>query len=494
MENLIVVDVGTSSIRGIIYNREGSPLFSSQSVYTPDYISDTVVEQPPSSFLHALIEILRRCAVFFKQHKEEPVGISITAQRSSFIPINKNGEPVRNTIMWQDRRSASICARLKNSEDFIYKKTGLRLSPVPLAPKITWYIENEPNLDNVTYKYMTIVDYLNFKMTGEYKTDYTYGSRTLLMNIHTLDWDKELLKLFGISKEKMCELIPQNSIIGRLTKDFASLVGLKEGLPVISAGGDQQCSTLGTGCIHHADTQITIGTGSYITVTSNTVILDSKAKTICSVSSVPGKYVLEASVLTGAGTYNWYHRTFYPENSDYETMNSDAASSLPGSNHLILLPHFQGKGSPDWNPNAKGVFYGVHTGCTRGDFARAILEGIAAELKDNLTILEQYTDKIASVHISGGLTKCELFNEIQADMYNLPLLRSSNAESTALGACISGLAALRLYSSMEEALLQVQKNDTIKIYFPNTNNKKLYEEFLENRTLLYHSLYPEDSQ
>lgn len=488
MDYILTIDIGTSSMRGIIYDIAGNSYCSKQFPYSPIYWDHQYVELSPAILTSALFLIMNHCSKYAYAHSIHLCGIAITSQRSSFIPVNHRGEPLQNIIMWQDQRTSQLCSHLANEKEKIYKKTGLTLSTVPLAPKIMWFVEHCIDTDHKTYKYLTIVDYLIFVMTGKYVTDYTYGSRTLLMDLESKTWNQDLLDIFHIKEEKLCRLIPQSSIIGSTTNDFNTLAGLVDSLPVITAGGDQQCSTLGAFCLKHGDTLATIGTGSYLTTISDDIKLTDSNLT-CGVSAIPGKYHLEACVLAGSTTYNWYRTTFYPDSIGYDNINHDARLSPAGSQGIITLPHWCGKGSPDWNSSATGLFYGIHPGTQRGDFARSILEGIAFELNDSLIDLQTKISTSHCIKLTGGLTNIDFFNQLQANIYGCPTSTFKTKESTSLGALISGVCALNIYENFNFAVSAIKKNYVETNYFPNKKHRFLYEQIKKKRRFIYQQLF-----
>lgn len=491
---ILVIDVGTSSMRGVLYSQSGYMHKIIQETYSPEYLNDSYVEQDPLIFKKVLINIVKQSVEAANALlNTEIIAISLTSQRSSMIALDSEYNPLRKAIMWQDRRTLPICSNLSPYENYIYERTGLKLSPVFLGSKIAWLKQNEKDIYMKASKIVTIADYLMYTMTNNLKTDYTYGSRTLLMNLHTLKWDVDLLNLFDIDEDKLCDLSEQGSILGYVIDSFSKITGLKTGIPVISAGGDQQCSAVGNGVINEGDTQVTTGTGSFIITSSDKAHIDKVNKVICSVSAIPNKYILESSILTSGTIYNWFNKNFYCNDEtvkyNYDKINLDAENSKPGSNGVILLPHFQGSGSPYWNPNATGLFHGVSLGTKRGDFPRSILEGIAAEISENLDRLRSYVGAMSVINISGGLTKNSLFNQIQADMYGEAVILPADSETTALGAWASGTMALEVYKSIPEALDYASKNKENTVYKPISSNIEIYKDLKVRRKAVYNALY-----
>ena len=198
--NVCVIDVGTSSMRGILYNEKAEILFVHQIQYEVQYLSETEAEQDPADWKRALLEIGRKTAEFAAEKGIGVDALSLTSQRSSVIPVDREGTPLRPAIMWLDKRNASICEELKDREAWIVSKTGARVNAIFSGSKMTWIRRREPEIYDKAYKLITIADYLAWLMTGEYKTDHTYGSRSGLMNIRTRQWDEELLELYEIDR------------------------------------------------------------------------------------------------------------------------------------------------------------------------------------------------------------------------------------------------------------------------------------------------------
>ncbi|WP_102345974.1 FGGY-family carbohydrate kinase [Bacillus sp. Marseille-P3661] len=493
MKLILVIDVGTSSMRGILYNFDGEIKNIKQVLYKPTFLKNNYVEQDPSSWEEALIKITSESVDWGKKYGATIEALSITAQRSSIIPVNKVGEPLQNAIMWQDKRTFNICEELEKYANLIYSCTGSKVNTVFGAPKMKWIKQNQPDLYNHTYKMLTIADYLIFIMTGNFVTDYTYGSRSLIMNVLTLKWDNEMLELFDVDKDKLCDLVPQGTVVGITTSEFQCRTGLTNGTPVISAGGDQQCAALGAGIIENGSMNITTGTGSFIQTASDNLNLDIQHRTTCNVSAIPGKYIIESSVLTTSSICNWFSKNFYDcEEKDetllYVRMIEEAQSSPVGSNNVIALPYFQGRGSPDWNTLATGMFFNVSLQTTRGDFARSILEGIAMEISENIDVITETVGEIDSISVSGGLTKSHLFNQIQADVYNKKIMLPGNKETTSLGAWISAAVTLGIYGTYNAAYNKAEIESDKIIYSPVSDNTKIYNGLILHKKKMYNVL------
>lgn len=262
--NILVIDVGTSSMRGILFTHEGKFLAEKQILYNVSYLERSWVEQEASDWENALYGIMKKIAKEADENRWMIDAITITSQRSSVIPVDQSMRPLCGAIMWQDKRTNEICVRLTPLNDKIFSLCGSRVNPVFSAGKMTWVREERPEIYNKTYKFLVIPDYLIYLMTGELYTDYTYGSRSLLMNIHNHQWDQELLDIFRVEKEKLCDLTEPGSICGRVTQEFSELTGCPQGIPVITVGGDQQCGAIGQGVVKKGVLSVTAGTGGCV--------------------------------------------------------------------------------------------------------------------------------------------------------------------------------------------------------------------------------------
>lgn len=485
---IFVIDIGTSSMRGILYDQNAHILMKHQIITRSNYLSNGYVEQDAMSWQSGLVQLLKSLSQYCQEHHLLPDAISLTAQRSSVIPVSKNGTPLAPAIMWQDKRTLIYEKTLQNYNDFVFSKAGSRINPVFSACKMLWIREHEPELYQKSHKLITIPDYLIWLMTENFVSDHTYGSRSLLMNLEKRQWDENLLRIFRIEENKLCKLISPGSICGTLTPSLAAFVGLESGIPIISAGGDQQCAALGLGVLKSGQAEITTGTGAFLLAGLNKLPTTLKPDIILSASAIPNRYLLESSVLTCCSAFDWFHRTFYPDvTQDYSIINREISNS--SLTPILALPFFQGRATPDWNSHAQASFHRVTLSASRGDFARAILEGICYEISINLAHIGNYIKPITSISICGGLTKNPIFPQMEADILQQPMRLFSNEESTSLGAWIQAAVTLGLFQDYDTAFQKSRFYDSCTIFTPDISNRSFYQEKLSAFKNLYHKLY-----
>lgn len=488
---IIVIDIGTQSLRAILYSDNAELLFESHRNYGPVY-KDNEVEQDPRTWKNSVIETLKEVSDYCTNHSLSPSTISITSQRASIIPVNQHGKALYNAITWQDRRSYEQCDDVKKrmSMQDIYKKTGLRLDSYFSAPKMLWLKENMQDIYLSAHKIIGVQDYVTHILTNRFVTDHTQAARTLLMDIHTFKWDDNLIKAFKLDKNHLPDLVPPGTSVGTLSDFIIEKTGLDSTIDVVLAGGDQQCAAVGLNVLKPGTIEANIGTGSFIIAYAEKAVFDENMRVLCSASAIPGQWILEAGLLTSGNIYAWYNREFYKESNphDFSLINKEVNSAEIGAKNLILIPHFKGSAAPYWNPLSKGIFFNATLEHTRADFARSILEGIAMEMSENIQLIENLLGYADIIHAAGGLTKFDTFNQIQADMFNKAVSVYDSSEATALGALISALVQKKVFATHQEAFNALSKDSIKRTFHAEANNIAKYMKMIRTKKILYQAL------
>lgn len=486
MSNIITLDVGTSGMKSYVFNEKGSILFTSSSEYSPSFEPPSLVEQNPNDWLEAMTLTLKETGNYINKNNINPEAIAITSQRASVIAVDEKGKVLRDAIMWQDKRTVDICEKMQEKMTMkeIYHKTGLRINPYFSLPRILWIKENEKEIYDKTHKFLGVQDFLVYQLTGEFKTDWSQASRTMLMDIEKFKWDDDIIQTFGLDPKKLCDLVPPGAKVGLLNFEMAKKTGIKEGTPIIISGGDQQNAALALKIIKAKMIQANTGTGSFVMAYSEKPIFDEKIRVICSASAIAGKWIVEAGIFNTGAIYRWFRNQYGYDTSSFDSINSEALESPIGSNGVILIPHFEGSAAPYWNPLAKGLFFNISLGSTRGDMARSIIEGIALEISENVLLIENLVGQMETVSVAGGMTKFDLFNEIQANAFGKDVIKYQNSEATALGASISAFVTLEVYDSFEEAFEQMV-DDFPKVISYIPEEALIYQEIRKRKNKLY---------
>jgi sugar (pentulose or hexulose) kinase len=491
---ILVLDVGTTNLKAVMYDAEGNMLFMCSANTTPAYLADDRVEMDGRVFRTKVVSMLTEACRYADDQGFAPDAISVTAQRSSVMAVDSQGEPLSPFIMWQDKRTLDICRKLADADTLVYQRTGLKVSPVFSGVKMRWLQQEAPGLMARATKLIGFQDYVLHILCDKFVTDYTFASRTNLFNLSTLAWDEELLALFDIEKRLLCDLVPPGVVCGLVSERIAMLTGLPSGLPVVTAGGDQQCAAVGNGVFDSSKLLCNTGTASYLIGVSDAVLLDPKKRFFCNASAVPGKYILEAGLQTSGALYRWIAEQFYREYQEADRfvhLDADIEQVPPGAHGVIVLPHFEGSGCPYWNVSDTGVIYNLSLGTSRADVARAVLESIALEMNESLLIFRSFLKSKGplSIRAAGGMTGFGCFNQLLADVFSADVTAGTDVQATSRGAWIAAAVALGMFRTYVEAYDRAVDSQSLKLYLPEASKTLLYQTISRKRTKLYQALH-----
>ncbi|MDR1826980.1 MAG: hypothetical protein LBR29_01475 [Methylobacteriaceae bacterium] len=492
MEHVIVVDVGTSSLKAMVYTRQGRLIAAASQKYDSRFGHHYDVEQDPQTWREALLHTLGETAKTIREQKLQVAALIVTSQRASVIPVEKHGAPLYDAVMWQDKRSVPQCEELLRrwSMEEIYHRTGLRANPYFSAPKMMWLRENRKDAYAAAHKLLGVQDFVVFLLTRAFVTDTSQACRTLLMNINTLQWDDELLEAAGIKRSLLPDIVPSGALVGKINSGMASAVGLPTKIPVYLGGGDQQCAALSLGILSEGDAQANTGTGAFMVAHAEKPHFHPQCKTLCSAAAAPGKWIVEAGIFTAGLLHKWFKDNFYSgmdDNDAYARLAEEIAGTPVGANGVLMLPHFEGSAAPYWNPQARGMFFNLTMATTRADMARAVIEGIALEIGHDIELIQSLGVPVRRVSLAGGLTGMEVFNQAQADVFNKETVRYGNSEASSLGALMSACVSLKYYRDYREAFTNIV-TDEPRVYRPIKENVARYAVLMERKKRLYDAL------
>jgi xylulokinase len=329
-----------------------------------------------------------------------------------------------------------------------YRITGHRASSSYSGAKIFWVHNHQPDIYRQTYKFLLAKDFIVARLTGNFVTDYSDASATILYDLQTGDWSDVLLDAMHLDRELLPKLHAAIDVVGEVTRQAAEQTGLAVGTPVVIGGGDGPCATVGAGVVREGSAYNYIGSSSWIGLTTRTPILDPTMRTFTFAHLIPGMFSPCGTMQAAGGSYQWLRDNFaLPEKeaaaklgvSAYELMNLQAAQSPAGANGLLFLPYLLGERSPRWNPKARGAFLGLTMKHTRSDMIRAGLEGITFNLRVILEAFLEQNTTVEAMRVIGGGARGRMWRQIMADIYGLPVLRPAILEeATSMGAAIAG--------------------------------------------------------
>lgn len=453
---ILALDQGTTSSRAILFDHAGSIITVAQKEFKQWYPQPGWVEHDPeeiwSSQFSVMAEVLAKKGIT----TDQVAAIGITNQRETTIVWDKEtGKPVASAIVWQDRRTAEYCDHLKATGHaaFIQQKTGLIIDAYFSATKLKWILDMVPGAREKANRgqlaFGTVDSWLIWKLTGGklHITDVTNASRTMLLNIHTCEWDAELLKLFDIPASVLPEVKPSSKIYG-----VTEAVVKHANIPIAGIAGDQQAALFGQMCTQPGMVKNTYGTGCFMLMNTGSKAVVSTNNLLTTVAwKIHNKveYALEGSIFIAGAVVQWLRDGLHiiRSSGDVEAL----ASSVPDTNGVYMVPAFAGLGAPHWNQHARGALYGLTRGTTDAHIARAALESIAYQTNDVLKAMESDAGiPIAELRVDGGATINNGLMQFQSNMLQVPVLRPKIYETTALGAAYLAGLAVGYWDSVEE--------------------------------------------
>lgn len=478
---ILTIDQGTTSTRAILFNRFGQMVYKYQMEFTQIRVKPGFVEHNALEIYETVLECIKNVMNGANAKEDEIDSIAITNQRETTVLFDKLGNPLANAIVWQSKQSEYIAKDYidRGYENYIFQKTGLRINSYFSATKIKYLLDNNKNVkkhyDNNDCLFGTIDTYLLYKLTNgkSFYTDATNASRTLLYNINTLKWDDDLLELFNIKKDILPEVLSNNSIFG-----YFNLNGVD--IPICCLIGDQQASLFGHTAFEKGSLKNTYGTGCFMLMNIGDKPIYSKnglLTTIAYMIDSKPTYALEGSVFVAGAAVTWLRDGLRIIKSSKETFER---ASMSNDNDLIIVPAFQGLGTPYWDSDARGAMFGLTFNTTQESIIKATLEAICYQAKDLLEemIKETKLDNL-SLSVDGGASENDYLLQFESDIMQVIIKRPRQIETTALGAAyVAGL-----FSGFFESRDYLKKiNETDKYFYPIKSKEdadKLYSRWLK---------------
>ena len=436
MTKFLAIDQGTTSSRAIVFSSEQKLITDSQQEYSLSYPHDGWVEANPVDILNTVNETIKNV---LNKTPETISSCGITNQReTTVIWSSKTGEAIYPAIIWQDRRTHNLCNELKSKgyEKMVREKTGLVIDPYFSATKIKWILDNvegaRKKAESGELMFGTIDSFLLYNLTKEkvHLTDVTNASRTMLFNINTMDWDKDLLKLFDIPVSILPEVKPCDG-------EFGTLVTEGKEIKINGVIGDQQSALVGQTCFKSGDMKSTYGTGCFLMVNTKKDIIKLDEGLLTTVGyqlNNEVNYAIEGSIYSCGNIIQWLRDKM--EFFQHASMSEQYLNNNGSSNNVHFLPAFNGLGAPYWNSEVRGGFYGITQDSSKADMITAAFKSICYQTRDITELLQQNNIEISSLLIDGGMTANSAFCEMLSCVLQENILKPANIESTALGALL----------------------------------------------------------
>ena len=483
MNILLGIDIGTSACKAAAFDENGKVLADANRAYNVYYPQSGWVEQDADEWWAAACDAIRD--VLQKVNAADIACIGIDGQSWSAIPVDRSGGALARTPIWMDTRSRDICeeAKARLGENTIFEIAGNDFLPSYSAPKMIWMRRHQPEVFQKTYKFLQSNSYIALKLTGVMSQDKSQLYGIQFYDLHKMEFSHELAAALGLSADLIPDIYDCDAIVGKVTAEAAALTGLKEGIPVVAGGLDAACGTLGAGVYLPGQTQEQGGQAGGMSICVDRALAHKSL--ILSPHVVPGQFLLQGGTVGGGGALKWFRQEF-GNGMSFDELTAEAEKTPAGADGVVFLPYMSGERSPIWDPDAKGVFYGLGFDKTRGHMIRAVLEGTAYALEHNLRVAREVGAEVEMMNSMGGAANSRLWTQIKADVTGKTICVPASDTASTLGAAILASVGCGIYGSYEEA---VKKTITMKrIHRPDREKHELYKRRMELYLRLYDNL------
>lgn len=491
MEQYIMgIDIGTSACKVAVFHPDGRVAASASRAYPVLYPQNGWAEQNPEDWWRAVCLALKEALEKGNISPESILGVGVDGQSWSAILVDGEGRVLVNTPIWMDTRAAAICRRVRESvgEKELFDLCGNPFQPTYTTPKILWYQENVPELYGKACRVLQSNSFIVFRLTGALTQDKSQGYGLHCFDMRKGQWDLDMCRRLGISPELLPDIYPCHQVVGHVTAQAAALCGLAEGTPVVAGGLDAACGALGTGVLESGETQEQGGQAGGMSICTDTYRSDESL--ILGFHVVPDRWLLQGGTTGGGGVMRWLVRELGGEEEQegrvLDRFNHLAEAAPPGSNGLVFLPYMAGERSPLWDPAAKGVYFGLDFGKTKGHLIRAAMEGVAYSLRHNLDVAQAAGAEVTVLRSMGGSANSLLWTQIKSDITGKEIVVPSSDTATTLGAAMLAGVGAGVYGDFREAVKMTVKNR--RFHRPNEANRAVYEANYRTYRKLYEDL------
>lgn len=481
MNTFIGIDLGTSSVKLLLATADGRILNTVTKTYPVRYPQSGWSEQNPQDWFFGVVDGIKELLI--DQNKMYVQGIGLGGQMHGLVVLDDNGGVVRPCILWNDGRTEKQTAYLNEviGRNALSQYTANIAFAGFTAPKILWLKENEPhNFKRIT-KVMLPKDYVVFRLCGEYTTDYSDASGTLLLDVKNKRWNKNMCDICDVKEEWLPTLCESFEPVGKLLPELAEELGLSTNVMISAGAGDNAAAAVGTGTVNDGGCNISLGTSGTVFIARDKFSVDHN-NALHSFCHASGGYHLMGCILSAASCNAWWSEKIL-KTVDFNK-EQVGLTELCGKNRVYFLPYLMGERSPHNDVNAKGVFLGMRPDTTRGEMTLAVMEGVAFALKDCVEIAKTCGAKIENTRICGGGAKSKLWRKIIADIMNVPVEVPKIEEGPAYGAAMLAMVACGIYQTVTEAVSAI--TSVKEIIYPDENSSKLYVE----RYRVFKDMYP----
>jgi xylulokinase len=485
MGYLLGIDVGSTNYKAVACDYNGHFLATAKRPADTTYLEHGWAQLDPQKMWEGVAACIKEVSQALPGQICDGIGIATNGED---MFLDANGKAVHPTIRWFDTRTDKIAKAWKNfGVEQVYKITGINPNPVAGITRIQWIKKHHPELFAKIRCWIQTQGFVSLKLTGIARTSWNNACRTMAFDLRTRNWSKEILEEAGIPEDILAEPIRPGELVGTTTEDVADMIGLPAGTPVYAGGIDYACGTFATGIIKSGQMLDSTGTSEQLVFISDEPQSSPKYinKNFTSVSYVVNdKYYMMGQIISSGGILEWFKREF--KGASFDELVAEASKRPIGANGCMMLPYFSGRYTLGSDAAARGAFLGITTATTRGDFVRAILEGLCFEMYSIVRNVQRISDKeIQSIYAIGGAAKSDFWMQLKADITGIRVKSKSVPEAAALGAAMLAGIGAGVYNSAEDAVKKVVFPE--KVYEPNKKRHKKYMDIYER---LNQQMYP----
>lgn len=485
MAYLLGIDIGTSGTKTLICDTQGKVLATALAEHPISSPRPGWSEQNPRDWWKSTCLATKSVVKKAKVNPRNIQGIGLSGQMHGSVFLADDDQPLRPALLWNDQRTGKQCQQITDKAGGREKLIELVANPALTgftAPKILWVQQNEPKIYAKTRHILLPKDYIRFCMTGQYATEVSDASGTLLLDVANRQWSDKLLKLLDIDKALLPRLYESPQITGTLTKPAARQLGLAEGTPIVGGAGDQAAGAVGNGIVAPGIVSASLGTSGVMFAHSDTPTRDPAGRVHTMCHAVPGKWCIFGCMLSAGGSFQWFRNTLGQSEQlaakkqkvdPYALLIQQAQQAAPGSGGTFFLPYLTGERCPHPDPDARGGWVGLTARTTRADMIRALLEGVTFGMRDALQIMQDMNIPITQIRASGGGSRSEFWRHLQADIYKKPLVMTNATEGPAYGVALLAGVGTGAFKTVESAC-RTSIRQTEKIA-PNRKLANIYD-------------------
>jgi xylulokinase len=463
MAYLLGIDIGTSGTKALVCDDRGKVLATATAEHPSYAPKPGWSEQHPQDWVKSTSAASKAALRKAKVKGGDVRGVGLSGQMHGSVFLGDGPKPLRSAILWNDQRTAEQCAQitsLAGGREALIEMVGNPALAGFTAPKILWVRQHDAAVYDKTRHILLPKDYIRYCLTGEYATEVSDASGTLLLDVANRSWSDKLLGLLQIDKALLPRVHESFEVSGKLHEQGALLLGLNAGTPVVGGGGDQAASAVGNGIVTTGLISATMGTSGVPFAHADQPARDPKGRVHTMCHAVPGKWCVFGCVLAAGGSFQWFRNNLGQAEialakkkgiDAYELLTAEAAKAPPGSEGLFFLPYLTGERCPHPDPNARGAWIGLWMRTTRGMLIRALLEGVTFGMRDSLEIMREMGIPIDQVRASGGGARSAFWRQLQADIYQKPIVLTNSSEGGAYGVALLAGVGTGVWTSVEEA-------------------------------------------